>query len=59
MHACVRACVHAWAFHLLAFAATALDEEANEVEQRRVFVRLIGLNPIINHRLLRHDSKVN
>lgn len=41
----------------LAFAPAALDEETDEIEERRVSVLPIRLNPVIDHRLLtRHKQ---
>lgn len=42
---------------LLAFAPRALDEEADEVEERGVSVWPIRLNPVIYHRLLRQQRR--
>lgn len=42
---------------LLAFAAAALDEEADEVEEGGVSVRPVSLDPITNHRLLRRHAE--
>lgn len=41
---------------LRASAPAALDEETDEIEERRVSVLLVKLGPVIDHRLLTHHK---
>lgn len=43
--------------HLRAFAPATLDEEADEIEERRVSVLPVKLSPVVDHRLLTHHKQ--
>lgn len=43
--------------HLRAFAPATLDEEADEIEERRVSVLPVKLSPVVDHCLLTHHKQ--